>query len=230
MLVFVIKLFGESRAAFVCICIFVRLSKKIMMKQFVTILIFTVTITLTAQEKELKTAYFASGCFWCVEAIYESVNGVEEAVSGYSGGHTTNPTYRSINTGKTGHAETVAVYYNPKKVSFKDLVVVYFASHDPTTKNGQHPDYGSQYRSIAFYKNEKERKIIQQAINKLNKEKYNGKIVTEVKKFHKFYKAETYHQDYEKLNPANPYIMNISIPRLKRFQKKLPELIKELKN
>ena len=98
-----------------------------------------------------KVAYFASGCFWCVEAIFESVEGVSEAVSGYAGGHTKTPTYQTIGTGRTGHAEAVAVYYNPEKVSFNTLVDVFFGSHDPTTKNGQHPDYGSQYRSIAFY-------------------------------------------------------------------------------
>ena len=90
-------------------------------------------------KKENKVAYFASGCFWCVEAVFESVIGVDEAISGYAGGHTLNPTYQTIGTGKTGHAETVAVYYNPKKVSFKTLVTVFFGSHDPTTKNGQHP-------------------------------------------------------------------------------------------
>lgn len=188
-------------------------------------LLLLISINVNAQENK-KVAYFASGCFWCVEAIYESVDGVQEVISGYSGGYTKNPTYKSINTGKTGHAETVAVYYNPKKVSFKDLVMVYFASHDPTTINGQHPDYGSQYRSIAFYKNNIEKAILKNAINRLNKEKYKGKIVTEIKKFEKFYKAEAHHQNYEKRNPKNPYIMNISIPRLKRFQQKLPKLLK----
>jgi peptide-methionine (S)-S-oxide reductase len=96
--------------------------------------------------KTTEIAYFASGCFWCVEAIFENVSGVEEAISGYAGGFTENPTYQSIGTGKTGHSETVAVYYNPKKVSFETLVADFFGSHDPPTKNGQHPDYGSQYR------------------------------------------------------------------------------------
>ena len=112
-----------------------------------------------------KVAYFASGCFWCVEAIFESVDGVSEAISGYAGGHTKNPTYRTIGTGRTGHAETVAVYYDPQIVSFKTLVDVFFGSHDPTTKNGQHPDYGSQYRSIAFYSSIKEKEIIEKAIS-----------------------------------------------------------------
>lgn len=173
-----------------------------------------------------KVAYFASGCFWCVEAIFESVTGVEEAVSGYAGGFTKNPTYESIGTGKTGHAETVAVYYNPKKVSFETLVTVFFGSHDPTTKNGQHPDYGSQYRSIAFYQTDKEKQIINDKIAKLNKEVYNNKIVTEVTKISKFYKAEEYHQDFEKRNPNQSYVKAVSIPRLNKFKSKFPELLK----
>ncbi|WP_299060516.1 peptide-methionine (S)-S-oxide reductase MsrA [uncultured Polaribacter sp.] len=178
-------------------------------------------------KENTKVAYFASGCFWCVEAIFESVSGVEEAVSGYAGGHTLNPTYNSIGTGKTGHSETVAVYYNPKIVSFKTLVTVFFGSHDPTTKNGQHPDYGSQYRSIAFYTNDAEKEIINAAIIKLNKEVYDGKIVTEVTKLDSFYKAEAYHQDFERRNPNQGYVKAVSIPRLNRFKKRFPELLKK---
>jgi peptide-methionine (S)-S-oxide reductase len=179
------------------------------------------------KNKDLKVAYFASGCFWCVEAIFESVEGVEEAVSGYAGGHTKNPTYRKIGTGNTGHAETVAVYYNSKKVSFETLVIVFFGSHNPTTKNGQHPDYGTQYRSIAFYNDAAEKKIIDTIIAKLNKEVYDGNIVTEVTKHTQFYKAEEYHQDYERRNPNQPYVKAVSIPRLNRFKKKFPQLLKK---
>lgn len=176
--------------------------------------------------QDTKVAYFASGCFWCVEAIFESVKGVEEAVSGYAGGTTKNPTYQSIGTGRTGHAETVAVYYNPKVVSFETLVTVFFGSHNPTTKNGQHPDYGTQYRSIAFYETDAEKQIIENKIAQLNKEVYAGKIVTEVTKHTKFYKAEDYHQDFEKRNPNQGYVKAVSIPRLKRFKAKFPELLK----
>jgi peptide-methionine (S)-S-oxide reductase len=181
------------------------------------------------EQKGIEVAYFASGCFWCVEAIFESVRGVEEAVSGYAGGHTTNPTYTSTGRGTTGHSETVAVYYNPKVVSFKTLVTVYYGSHNPTTVNGQHPDYGSQYRSIAFYKTDAEKKIIDAAIGRLNKETYNGKIATEVKPFTKFYKAEAYHQDFEKRNPNQAYVKSVSIPRLNSFKRKFPELLKKEK-
>ena len=182
--------------------------------------------TTFVPSKDTKVAYFASGCFWCVEAIFESVRGVEEAVSGYAGGHTKNPTYQTIGTGRTGHSETVAVYYNPKKVSFKTLVDVFYGSHDPTTVNGQHPDYGSQYRSIAFYSNDTEKKIIENAIAKLNKEVYNGKIVTEVTKHTKFYEAEEYHQDFERRNPNQGYVKAVSVPRLNKFKKRFPELLK----
>lgn len=176
--------------------------------------------------KDLKVAYFASGCFWCVEAIFESVVGVEEAVSGYAGGFTKNPTYQSIGTGKTGHSETVAVYYNADKVSFETLVTVFFGSHNPTTVNGQSPDFGTQYRSIAFYETQAEKKIIEAQKAQLNKDVYNGKIATEVIKLEKFYKAEDYHQDFEKNNPRNSYIQNVSIPRLNKFKKKFPQLLK----
>lgn len=179
------------------------------------------------ENQELKTAYFASGCFWCVEAIFESVDGVEEAISGYAGGFTKDPTYKTIGTGRTGHAETVAVYYNPKKVSFKTLVTIFFGSHDPTTKNGQHPDYGTQYRSIAFYTNLNEKKIINDYIGEINIKYYQGKIVTEVTQLIKFYQAEDYHQNFERLNPNHPYVRKVSIPRLNRFKKKFPYLLKK---
>lgn len=182
------------------------------------------SIDITNQE--LSVAYFASGCFWCVEAIFESVIGVEEAISGYAGGHTLNPTYQTIGTGKTGHAETVAVYYDPEKVSFDTLLTVFFGSHDPTTVNGQHPDYGTQYRSIAFYTNDVEKQLIIKTIANLNKERYVGNIVTEVTQLKKFYKAEDYHQDYEKRNPNQQYVRAVSIPRLNKFKKKFPTLLK----
>ncbi|WP_194765785.1 peptide-methionine (S)-S-oxide reductase MsrA [Tamlana sp. I1] len=169
-------------------------------------------------------AYFASGCFWCVEAIYENVKGVEEVISGYSGGHTKNPTYAESNTGKTGHAEAVEVIYDPKNVSFETLVDVYFASQDVTQVNGQGNDRGSQYRSIIFYQNEAQKQII---LNKKNAlaEKLGVKIAAEVYPFQKFWIAEDYHQDYEKRHPNNSYIKNVSIPRLNRFKANFPEAL-----
>ena len=175
----------------------------------------------------LARAYFASGCFWCVEAVYESVKGVKEAHSGYSGGHTENPTYESSNTGRTGHAEAVEVIYDPKAVSFATLVDVYFGSHDVTQVNGQGPDHGSQYRSIIFYQNDPQKKIIDAKIATLNKELAPKEVAAEVYPFEKFWMAEDYHQNYERLNPNNPYVLNVSIPRLKKFQAKFPQLLKD---
>jgi peptide-methionine (S)-S-oxide reductase len=175
----------------------------------------------------MERAYFASGCFWCVEAIYESVQGVQEVISGYSGGHTENPTYEETNTGTTGHAEAVEVIYDPEVVSFKTLVDVYFGSQNVTQVNGQGPDMGSQYRSIIFYQNDAQKQIIDTKIAQLEEEYGDGEIAAQVLPFQKFWKAEGYHQDYEENNPNNPYIQNVSIPRLKRFQKKFPNILKE---
>ena len=172
-------------------------------------------------------AYFASGCFWCVEAIFESLKGVKEAKSGYSGGTEKNPTYKQVSYGKTSHAEAVEVYYDSDVISFETLVEVFFGSQDPTTPNRQGPDKGRQYRSIAFYQNEKEKEIIDNVIDRLNKTTFNGEIVTEVLPFQKFWTAEDYHQNYERNNPSNPYIQNVSIPRINRFKAKFPELLKE---
>lgn len=174
----------------------------------------------------LERAYFASGCFWCVEAVYESVKGVKEAVSGYAGGHTKNPTYEESNTGKTGHAEAVEVIYDPEIVSFETLTDVYFGSMDPTQKNGQGPDMGSQYRSIIFYQNEEQKQIIQKKIEDLSKD-YKKPIAVEVMPFQKFWKAEDYHQNYEKNHPNDPYIRNVSIPRINKFKRKFPQLLQE---
>ena len=171
-------------------------------------------------------AYFASGCFWCVEAVYESVKGVEESISGYSGGHTKNPTYEASNTGRTGHAEAVEIIYDPKKVSFSTLVDVYFASQDPTQVNGQGPDRGSQYRSIIFFQNDEQKQIILNKIEALEEE-LNIKVAAEVYPFQKFWVAEDYHQNYERLHPNQGYIKSVSIPRLNRFKAKFPkELLK----
>ena len=151
-------------------------------------------------------------------------------ISGYAGGTTVNPNYQQIVTGRTGHAETVQVYYDPSKVDFKTLLAVFFNSHDPTTKNRQGPDSGTQYRSIAFYNNDNEKNIIEDYIKELTRDQLFGRpIVTEIKLLSVFYKAEEYHQDFEKLNPLHPYVRQISIPRLNRFKAKSPEVLKESK-
>ena len=194
------------------------------MKKALSVILMIFFIQSNAQD--MKEAYFASGCFWCVESIYESLIGVEKVESGYSGGNTKNPTYYTVLTGKTGHAEAIKVYYDSNKISFNELVKVFFGSHDPTTLNRQGPDRGTHYRSIAFYSNENEKKIINEEIKRLLKNKTYPKIVTEVKKFDVFYIAEDYHQDYKEKNPNNAYIWNVSVPRINKFKTKFSELLK----
>ena len=172
----------------------------------------------------LQTAYFASGCFWCVEAVFESVKGVQEAESGYSGGASKNPTYEEICTGRSGHAESVKVYYDSSVVSYETLVDVFFNSHDPSTLNRQGPDAGTQYRSAIFYETDEERKIAKEAIKELRS---NGtKVTTEVSPLDVFWIAEDYHQDYERNHPNQSYVRAVSIPRLNAFKAKMPEVLK----
>ena len=196
------------------------------MKFKVKILIFFL-VTLSYGQNENKEAYFASGCFWCVESIFESLEGVNNVESGYSGGWLKNPSYRQVLTGKTGHAESVKVSYNPNQISFSNLVEVFFASHDPTTLNRQGPDVGTHYRSIAFYEVDEEKKIIEQEIQRLLEKEIYPVIVTEVKKFEKFYLAESYHQDFKRKNPNNPYIWNVSVPRIEKFKSNYTDLLKK---
>lgn len=185
----------------------------------------TQTPVQTEMQDGLQKAYFASGCFWCVEAIYESVKGVKEAISGYSGGKTPNPSYEN----HADHAEAVEVIYDPELISFADLVDVYFGSQNVTQVNGQGPDRGTSYRSIIFYQNDSEKAIIEKKIEELNQQLEGGKVAAQVLPFQKFWKAEQYHQDYEKNNPGNPYIQNVSIPRINKFKEKHPELLKTRK-
>ena len=184
-------------------------------------------LSISYGQTELKNAYFASGCFWCVESIYESLEGVNDVVSGYSGGWLKNPSYRQVLTGKTGHAESIKVSYNPNQISFSKLVEIFFASHDPTTLNKQGPDIGPHYRSIAFYETNEEKIIIEKEIKRLLDNKVYDLIVTEVKNFEIFYLAEGYHQDYKIKNPNNPYIWNVSVPRIEKFKSNYSDLLKK---
>jgi len=182
-------------------------------------------IEVTLQNGKAR-AYFASGCFWCVEAIYESINGVQEVINGYAGGHTLSPTYQTSNTGKTGHAEAVEVIYDPEIVSFNTLIDVYFGSQNPIQFNGQGPDNGSQYRSIIFYQNENQKQIILKKKQEISKA-LNHKVAAEIMPFLRFWIGEDYHQNYERLHPESSYIQRISIPRLNRFKNRFPHLLKE---
>lgn len=165
-------------------------------------------------------ATFAEGCFWHTEIVFQSLEGVRDAVSGYTGGDSDSPEYENIGH----HAESVNVYYDPSKISFETLVKAFFASHDPTQLNRQGNDEGTQYRSIAFYRNEDEKKIIEAEISKIaDSKKYSSKIVTEVKPFTKFYPAEDYHQEYIIHNPDNPYVRNVSIRDYENFRHEFKE-------
>lgn len=165
-------------------------------------------------------ATFAQGCFWHSEIVFQSLVGVRDAVSGYAGGHTNNPTYESVSTGQTGHAESVQVYYDPSKISYETLVAAFFASQDPTTVDRQGNDVGTEYRSVAFYRNEKEKQAILAEISKITaSKKYKNKIVTQVVPFSKFFPAENYHQEYISHNGDNPYVQNVSIPDYVKFRK-----------
>jgi peptide-methionine (S)-S-oxide reductase len=174
-------------------------------------------------DKPLKNeavATFAEGCFWHSEIVFQSLVGVRDAVSGYSGGTDTNPDYEKVSTGKTGHAETVQVYYDPAVISYETLVKAFFASQDPTQVNRQGNDVGTEYRSIAFYRNEKEKQIIDAEIKRItDSKKYSSKIATQVVPFVKFYPAEKYHQEYIRLNPNTGYVRNVSIPDFLEFKR-----------
>jgi peptide-methionine (S)-S-oxide reductase len=177
-----------------------------------------------ADLSKLKRATFAGGCFWCEEAVFESIKGVGEVISGYAGGKTDNPTYEGVGTGATGHAEAVEIYYDSAVVNFPALVDVYLASIDPYQVNGQGPDHGSQYRSIIFYRNDIEKAIAQQKIAALDRP---SDVAVEVVAFTRFWEAEAYHQDYVPNHPENPYVQHESIPRLKRTQAKVKSWVAE---
>jgi peptide-methionine (S)-S-oxide reductase len=177
--------------------------------------------------EEYEVAYFASGCFWCVEAIYESVKGVEEVVSGYSGGTAADAYYAKVSRGITDHAETVAVYYDPDIIDYKTLLVVFFGSHDPTTLNRQGPDVGRHYRSAIFYRNEKEQLLAEEYISYLLDAQIFPVITTELVPFQAFYIAEEYHQDFKTCNPNHGYMKAVSDPRFNTFKKEYEELLKK---
>ncbi|SMB95450.1 peptide methionine sulfoxide reductase [Hymenobacter roseosalivarius DSM 11622] len=175
----------------------------------------------------LAVATLAGGCFWCTEEVFEEVKGVREVVSGYAGGPEKKPTYEQVGSGRTGHAEAVQVYYDPKQVSYATLLDVFFrAAHDPTTLNRQGPDAGTQYRSVAFYRTPQEKEQITAAIQRVNAAKqYSNPIVTQVTAFTEFWPAEDYHQGYYRLHPNEPYIQSVSTPKVEKFRKLFPKLL-----
>jgi peptide-methionine (S)-S-oxide reductase len=173
------------------------------------------------------TATFGTGCFWCTEAIFEQLDGVLKVSSGYSGGHVNNPTYREVCDGTTGHAEVVQIVYDPAKVSFDELLEVFWQTHDPTTLNRQGNDVGTQYRSAIFYHNDEQKQKAEKYKAELNASgAFNKPIVTEITPFSKFYIAENYHQDYYSNNGSQPYCYYVIKPKMDKFQKVFKDKIK----
>ena len=176
---------------------------------------------------ELEKATFGSGCFWCTEAIFERVNGVKTVESGYSGGTVENPTYEQVCGGKTGHAEAVQITYDPKVVSYPELLEIFWSTHDPTTLNRQGNDVGTQYRSVIFYHNDEQKKLAEEYKKKLNESgAWGNPIVTEISQYKNFYKAENYHQDYFENNPNQGYCSFVIAPKVEKFEKVFKDKLK----
>lgn len=178
-------------------------------------------------EKSEK-ATFGAGCFWCVEAVFQRINGVHSVVSGYAGGTVENPTYRQVCTGTTGHAEVVQITFDPDVVSYEDLLYVFWRTHDPTTLNRQGADVGPQYRSAIFYHNEEQRRIAEQSKAETDtSDLYTDPVVTEIAPVTDFYEAEAYHQDYYRSNRNQPYCRVVIDPKVRKLQKEFKPMLKE---
>ena len=198
-----------------------------MMKQFWLLMLLPIGM-FGQQKKNLETITLAGGCYWCVEAIYENLNGVQSAVSGYAGGTKPNPTYDEVSTGTTNYAEVVQITYDPSVTNLDEIFKVFFTVHDPTTLNRQGADVGTQYRSAIFYKNDLEKKAAQQIIAALKKAKvYNQPIVTKIEPLGKFYKAENYHQNYYANNKNQPYCRAVIQPKMEKFEKVFKDKLKK---
>jgi len=184
----------------------------------------------TTQQHKTEVATFAAGCFWCVEAQYQQLKGVEKVESGYIGGHIENPTYKQVCTGETGHAEACNIYYDPAIISYDELLAAFWIAHDPTQLNRQGNDVGTQYRSAIFYHNDEQRQKAEEYKKKLNEERaFSGPIVTEITPYTKFYKAEDYHQNYYNDNPSQGYCVFVVKPKMEKFRKVFQDKLKDVK-
>lgn len=173
--------------------------------------------SILAQDKEVVT--LGGGCFWCIEAFFDELEGVERAESGYSGGWVDNPTYQRVCTGTTGHAEVVQVTFDPRIISLREILEVFFTMHDPTTLNRQGADIGTQYRSVIFYRNQEQKAVAEQVVREIHDAHlWEAPIVTEIAPFTAFYKAEDYHQEYYKLNPGQGYCRVVIAPKIEKFR------------
>ncbi len=192
------------------------------------ILLIFIMITNGTMAKDLEKATFGGGCFWCTEAVYLELKGVVEVKPGYSGGHVTNPTYEQVCTKTTGHAEVIQITFDPKIISFSEILEVFFMTHNPTTLNMQGNDVGPQYRSVIFYHSEKQKETAEKAIKLFNEENvYDNPIVTEVTKFDKFYPAEDYHVNYFARNKNQGYCQFVVAPKVEKFRKIFKDRLKE---
>ena len=179
------------------------------------------------ETKNLETATLAAGCFWCVEAVFDDLQGVESVESGYSGGHTVKPTYQQVCSETTGHAEVIQLKFDADVISFKEILLVFFAVHDPTTLNRQGNDVGSSYRSAIFYHSDEQKRIAEEVVKEVEAEAvYDNPIVTEIKSFDKFYIAENYHQEYFANNPNQPYCAAVVAPKVAKFRQKFVQRLK----
>lgn len=176
--------------------------------------------------KENEIAVFGGGCFWCAEAVFESLNGVVSVVPGYAGGHVENPTYDQVSSGKTGHAEVIKIEFDPSKITYRELLVVFFASHDPTTPGQQGDDVGEQYRSIILYANEEQKRQAEKIIEEINNRKGGELVVTQVEELKEFYEAEDYHKQYYLKHKTAPYCELVINPKLEKVQNQFAKLLK----
>lgn len=180
-------------------------------------------------ENNIQIATFAGGCFWCTETVFMRLDGVEKVVSGYTGGHIKNPAYREVCTGRTGHAEGVQIYYNENKITYQELLEIFFATHDPTTLNRQGNDVGTQYRSEIFYHDENQKNLAEEFIKLLENEQiFDSPIVTKVTPFEVFYNAEDYHQNYYNQNSEQSYCQFVISPKLKKFKATYANKLKQI--
>ena len=173
----------------------------------------------TAATRRMEVATLAGGCFWCTEAVFSQLKGIEKVEPGYCGGRLENPTYEQVSTGRTGHAETIQITFDPDVISYKEILEIFFSTHNPTTLNRQGPDVGTQYRSVIFYHNDGQKAIAEQVIKELTEEKaFDAPIVTQVEPFTVFYEAEEYHKDYFKRHPEQAYCSLVIAPKIRKLR------------
>ena len=181
-----------------------------------------------SQSQRSETATLAGGCFWCIEAVFQEIEGVKNVISGYTGGTSVNPTYEQVCAGKTGHAEAVQVTFDPDRISYREILEIFFSVHDPTTLNRQGADIGTQYRSAIFYRDEQQKNTAEKLIGELDKEKlWESAIVTQIMPLTKFYQAEDYHQEYFSHHPEQGYCLVVISPKINKFRRRWANRLKK---